>query len=148
MDNAFKYIISNDGIDTEASYPYTATGPNACEYKTDNKAATLSSYHDVTVGSEAALLNSVAITPVSVAIDASHKSFQLYTSGVYYEPACSPTNLDHGVLAIGWGTENGVEYWLVKNSWGSDWGEQGFIKMSRNKNNNCGIATAASYPIV
>jgi len=146
MDNAFKYIINNKGIDTEASYKYTATGPNQCRYNAANRGATLSNYHDIPQGSESSLLNSVYITPVSVAIDASHSSFQFYSSGVYYEPSCSPTQLDHGVLAVGFGTMNGKDYWLVKNSWGGNWGASGYILMSRNRNNNCGIATAASYP--
>jgi len=148
MDDAFQYVIANKGIDTEASYPYTATGPNQCRYNAANRGATLSSYHDIPSGSESSLLASVAKTPVSVAIDASHQSFQFYHSGVYYEPACSATQLDHGVLAAGWGVEGGKDYWLVKNSWGGSWGDQGYIKMSRNRSNNCGIATAASYPIV
>jgi cathepsin L len=147
MDQAFQYIIANKGIDTEASYPYTATGPNHCRYNSAHSASTLASYHDVPSGSETSLLNSVYARPVSVAIDASHQSFQFYSSGVYYEPACSATRLDHGVLAVGFGSENSADYWLVKNSWGTGWGAQGYIKMSRNRNNNCGIATAASYPV-
>jgi len=148
MDQAFQYIINNHGIDTEASYPYTATGPNACKFKSNDVGATITGFKDVTAGSESALQAGVDKAPVSVAIDASHMSFQLYSSGVYYEPACSATSLDHGVLAVGYGTsDTNVDYWLVKNSWGTSWGMKGYINMSRNKNNNCGIATAASYPL-
>jgi len=149
MDSAFQYIISNKGIDTEASYPYTATGPNACRFNRANVGATISSYKDVVSGSESALQVAVAQQPTSVAIDASHMSFQLYTGGIYNEPACSSSQLDHGVLAVGYGVDSasGSPYWLVKNSWGTSWGMRGYIWMSRNKNNQCGIATAASYPI-
>jgi len=148
MDDAFEYIISNQGIDTEASYPYTATGPNSCQFQASNVGATLSSYKDIAQGDESALLTAVYTTPTSVAIDASHQSFQFYSGGVYNEPACSSTQLDHGVLAIGFGTDSGSDYWLVKNSWGGSWGLSGYIMMSRNANNQCGIATAASYTIV
>jgi len=148
MDQAFQYVISNQGIDTEESYPYTATGPNTCEYSSSNIGDTITSFTDVTTGDESALQTAVTQQPTSVGIDASQNSFQLYTSGVYYEPACSSTQLDHGVLAVGYGTDpNQGDYWVVKNSWGTDWGMNGYIWMSRNKNNNCGIATQASYPV-
>eukprot|EP01120_Amphizonella_sp_Union-15-10_P006748 TRINITY_DN220_c0_g1_i2.p1 TRINITY_DN220_c0_g1~~TRINITY_DN220_c0_g1_i2.p1 ORF type:complete len:338 (-),score=64.17 TRINITY_DN220_c0_g1_i2:103-1065(-) len=147
MDSAFEYIIKNRGIDTEASYPYTATGPNACRFNRNDVGATISSYKDVPSGSENALQEFVYSAPTSVAIDASHSSFQFYRSGVYYESACSSSRLDHGVLVIGWGVDR-TDYWLVKNSWGTDWGMNGYIQMSRNRGNNCGIATMASRPIV
>jgi len=148
MDQAFQYVISNNGIDTEASYRYTATGPNACRFSRSNVGATISNFHDIRSGSESDLLTAVYKNPTSVAIDASHQSFQFYDGGVYNEPACSSSQLDHGVLAIGYGTYQGSAYWLVKNSWGASWGLNGYIMMSRNANNQCGIATAASYPIV
>jgi len=149
MDQAFQYVITNQGIDTEASYPYTATGPNACQFNKANVAATMSAFHDVPSGSESSLLTAVYKTPTSVAIDASQQSFQFYSGGVYNEPACSSTQLDHGVLAVGFGMyQSTTAYWLVKNSWGTSWGLNGYIMMSRNLNNQCGIATAASYPIV
>jgi len=148
MDQAFQYVISNKGIDTEASYPYTATGPNQCEFNRANVGATIRGFHDVPSGSETDLLTATYQQPTSVAIDASHMSFQFYNGGVYNEPACSSTQLDHGVLSIGFGNYQGSDYWLVKNSWGPSWGLQGYIMMSRGKKNQCGIATAASYPKV
>jgi cathepsin L len=146
MDQAFQYIISNNGIDSEASYPYTATGPNQCQFNPANVAATISKFTDVTSGDEGALMNAVGNAPVSVAIDASQESFQLYSGGIYNEPACSSTPLDHGVLAVGYNSQNGTPYWIVKNSWGANWGLNGYIWMSKDANNQCGIATAASYP--
>lgn len=81
-------------------------------------------------------------------MDASHSSFRFYKRGVYYERECSSTKLDHGVLAVGYGTEEMEPYWLVKNSWGTRWGNEGYFMIARNKGNNCGIATQASYPKV
>ncbi|XP_049451615.1 cathepsin L.1 [Epinephelus fuscoguttatus] len=148
MDNAFRYIIANGGIDTEDSYPYEAED-GQCRYNPDHIGAKCTGYVDVTPGDEDALKEAVAtIGPVSVAIDAGHASFQLYESGIYDEPECSSSDLDHGVLAVGYGTENGQDYWIVKNSWGLGWGDKGYIKMTRNKHNQCGIATASSYPLV
>jgi len=147
MTQAMEYIISTGGIDTESSYPYTAEDGN-CQYNAANSGATLKSYNNVNQGDEKGLQTAVSQGPTSVAIDASQSSFQFYSSGVYNEPACSTSQLDHGVLAIGWGNDpSGGDYWLVKNSWGTSWGQQGYIWMSRNKNNQCGIATMATLPV-
>ncbi|XP_038823289.1 cathepsin L.1 [Salvelinus namaycush] len=151
MDQAFEYIksLAPGGLDTEDSYAYHAEDKK-CHYKPDSLGATCTGYVDMTSGDESALQQAVAtVGPVSVAIDAAHSSFQLYKSGVYDEPDCSSDQLDHGVLAVGYGTsDDGQDYWLVKNSWGLDWGDKGYITMSRNKHNQCGIATASSYPLV
>jgi len=148
MDQAFQYIKENMGIDTEDSYPYEAID-NQCRFKKDSIGATDTGFTDIKSKDEDALQEAVAtVGPISVAIDASHPSFQLYSHGVYNEIFCSQIRLDHGVLAIGYGADSGKDYWLVKNSWGKGWGMDGYIKMSRNKRNQCGIATAASYPMV
>jgi len=147
MDQAFTYIKVNKGIDTEASYPYKAVD-GKCEFKAANIGATDTGFTDIKSGSEEDLASALAsIGPISVAIDASHTSFQLYKKGVYTEKQCSSTELDHGVLAVGYGTEDGKDYWIVKNSWGTSWGMEGYINMSRGTN-MCGIATQASYPLV
>uniref|UniRef100_A0A3Q0SEZ4 Cathepsin L.1 n=1 Tax=Amphilophus citrinellus TaxID=61819 RepID=A0A3Q0SEZ4_AMPCI len=130
------------------SYPYEAKD-GQCRYNPGNIGAKCTGYVDVNKGDEDALKEAVAtIGPVSVAIDASRPSFQFYNSGIYDEPACSSTSLSHAMLVVGYGTENGQDYWLVKNSFGLGWGENGYIRMSRNKSNQCGIATKASYPLV
>ena len=99
---------------------------------------------------EESLTEAVAMVgPVSVAIDASGWPFMFYQVGVYKSDKCSSYKLNHAVLVVGYGTdENGEDYYLDKNSWGEKWGHDGYVKMSRNNNNNCGIATMASYPIV
>jgi cathepsin L len=148
MDNAFKYIKENNGIDTEASYPYEAKD-GTCRFEAKNVGSTDTGCKDIKQLSEDDLQDAIAtVGPISVAIDAAHSSFQLYKSGVYNEPACSQQALDHGVLAVGYDTGSSGDYYIVKNSWGTSWGNEGYIWMSRNKENQCGIATAASYPLV
>lgn len=149
MDDAFQYIIANKGIVTEASYPYTGVD-GTCSLTGKPIGATISNYSDIVSGSEPGLQAAIiAVGPVSVAIDASGVGFQFYFGGVYHSDFCSSTKLDHGVLAVGLGVYKGSEdYYIVKNSWGASWGLSGYIMMSRNRNNNCGIATSASYPIV
>eukprot|EP00914_Ancora_sagittata_P018237 GHVO01036051.1.p1 GENE.GHVO01036051.1~~GHVO01036051.1.p1 ORF type:complete len:351 (+),score=53.34 GHVO01036051.1:138-1190(+) len=147
MDYAFKYIQVNDGDDTEESYPYEGVD-GECRFKKDFVGATVTGYTDLPKGDELKMKEAVAtIGPIAVAIDAAHQSFQMYASGVYDEETCTD-NLDHAVLVVGYGTDLGQDYWLVKNSWGTTWGDDGYIKMSRNKDNQCGIANMASYPLV
>jgi len=148
MDGAFQYVINQTGIEPENDYPYVPIDGN-CTFNKSEVAATFSGFQDVT-GGEAGLKKAVAnVGPVSVAIDASGSGFQFYKSGVFYDPTCSSQWLDHGVLAVGYGTtKNGTDYWIVKNSWGETWGDKGYILMARNRNNSCGIASKPSYPIV
>jgi len=140
--------LAKYGSISEADYPYTAYYGYAsyCQYSGKTIAATVSGHVTLAQGDEANLaVASAQVGPISICIDASHSSFQRYSSGVYYEPACSSTALDHAVLLVGYGTERGQDYWLVKNSWGTGWGENGYIKMLRNYYNMCGVASEAVY---
>lgn len=146
MNKAFNYVKDRGGIDTEESYPYQAK-EGSCRFNSKTIGSTCSGYLLITKRNESALKHAVAKWgPVSVAIDASLVTFQHYTSGIYNDSSCSSVNHNHAVLVVGYGTENGTDYWLVKNSWGTGWGESGYIKMSRNKDNQCGIASRASIP--
>jgi len=149
IDTSFQYIIDNKGVDTEESYPYKAQTGDVCLAKNGTVGASISSFKDIQSGSEKVLMSAVMnIGVIAGAIDASQTSFQFYSSGVYYDAQCSPTNLDHGVNIVGYGSDKGQDYYIVKNMWGTGWGANGYVLMSRNRNNNCGIATMNSYPIV
>ncbi|XP_051245995.1 cathepsin S-like [Dicentrarchus labrax] len=147
MANAFQYVIKNQGINSDAAYPYIGKR-GRCKYNSQYRAANCSSYAFVPEGDESALKASLAkIGPISVAIDASRPKFVFYRHGVYRDHTCTH-HVNHGVLVVGYGTERGQDYWLVKNSWGINYGDEGYIKMARNRRNQCGIALYACYPIM
>jgi len=147
MDSAFQYLVSGGGSCAEADYPYLERDQTSCKKCTP--VATISSFTDVG-HTEADLEAAVTKQPVAVAIEADQEAFQFYSSGVLTGD-CG-TQLDHGVLAVGYGTyTDGNKYWKVKNSWGATWGMSGFILIQKGKaqdGGQCGILLAASYPVV
>jgi cathepsin L len=155
---AFQYVIDNGGLNTEADYPfqqkYGLVEHLKCRFNPDATVVGITGYVNITSGDDSQLQDAVAnVGPVSVAIDAS-ENLQLYSSGILDDDSCGSdlNSLNHGVLTIGYGTgsveENSNTYWLVKNSWGADWGESGYFRFLKSTPNVCGISTAASYPTV
>nr|BAD16614.1 cysteine proteinase [Dianthus caryophyllus] len=148
MDYAFEFIIKNEGIDSDEDYPYTGRDGRCDTNRKNAKVVTIDDYEDSPVYDEKSLQKAVANQPVSVAIEGGGRDFQLYDSGVF-TGKCG-TALDHGVAVVGYGTEDGLDYWIVRNSWGDTWGEGGYIRMQRNTklpSGICGIAIEPSYPI-
>ncbi|XP_069102457.1 cathepsin L-like [Argopecten irradians] len=147
MTYSYEYIIKNKGVDTQASYPYTGKNGGKCQFQKKKVGATLTGYGTIQKGSELALQKAVAtIGPIAVAVDGANESFELYKSGILDVKNCKQT-VDHSLLVVGYGTLNGTDYWLMKNSWGTSWGMDGYIMMSRNKGNQCGVANIGSFPI-
>ncbi|KAK1263838.1 Cysteine proteinase 2 [Acorus gramineus] len=145
---AFEYVRYNGGLDTEESYPYAGTN-GICRFKPESVGVKVIDSVNITLGAEDELKHAVGLVrPVSIAFQVVH-DFRMYKSGVYTSSTCgnTPMDVNHAVLAVGYGVENGVPYWLVKNSWGADWGDNGYFKIELGKN-MCGVATCSSYPIV
>ncbi|XP_053743205.1 cathepsin K [Synchiropus splendidus] len=149
MTKAFAYVRDNQGIDSEEAYPYVGQ-EQSCLFSTSGVAADCKGFREVPLGDEHAL--AVALYkagPVSIGIDASQSSFQFYQRGIYYDANCNKEDINHAMLAVGYGvTSKGRKFWIIKNSWSEQWGEQGYILMARNRGNLCGIANLASYPVM
>ncbi|XP_006660790.1 ervatamin-C-like [Oryza brachyantha] len=157
MSWAFEFVVGNRGLATEASYPYHAAGGACQAAKLNESAVSIAGYRNVTPSSEPDLLRAAAAQPVSVAVDAGSFMFQLYGSGVYTGPCTAEVN--HGVTVVGYGEAEptdaagggGAKYWIVKNSWGPEWGDAGYILMQRDAgvaSGLCGIALLPSYPVM
>ncbi|KHN33265.1 Cysteine proteinase COT44 [Glycine soja] len=147
MEDGFEFIIKNGGITTEANYPYKGVNGTCNTTIAASTVAQIKGYETVPSYSEEALQKAVANQPVSVSIDANNGHFMFYAGGIY-TGECG-TDLDHGVTAVGYGTTNETDYWIVKNSWGTGWDEKGFIRMQRGitvKHGLCGVALDSSYP--
>ncbi|KAK3130443.1 hypothetical protein QOZ80_6BG0493520 [Eleusine coracana subsp. coracana] len=162
MSWAFEFVMQNHGLTTESNYPYKGTNDDCQKPKLKESAVTIAAYRNVTPNSEPDLLRAAAAQPVSVAIDGGSFMFQLYGSGVYTGPCTADVN--HGVTVVGYGetkgdadgdgdgaAEPGQKYWIVKNSWGPEWGQDGYVLMQRDSSvasGICGIALLPSYPVM
>ena len=153
MNNAFDWIIDRDGLCSEDDYPYSSgltKKRGECKTTCDNvKFSDIETYYNVESSSDDAMMTAVSRQPVSIAIQADSRDFQLYKSGVF-TGSCG-TNLDHGVLVVGYGVESDEKYYLIKNSWSDSWGENGYIKLGRGDKYNdgqgqCGMLLQGSYP--
>ncbi|KAG5879821.1 hypothetical protein JTB14_007673 [Gonioctena quinquepunctata] len=151
MDPAFEYVRDNNGVDSEQSYPFEEK-TSQCRFRREDVVATCTGFVDIAEGDEKGLENALAtIGPVTAAIDAGRDTFQFYSDGIYDDPECGnkAEQMNHAVLIVGYGQESdGKKYWLVKNSYGPDWGMGGYVKIAKGNGNQCGIAIQASYPLV
>ncbi|KAH7671962.1 Actinidain protein [Dioscorea alata] len=148
MTKAFEFIIKNGGIDAEEDYPYRGYYAQCNRNKLRRTVVSIDGYENVPHYSEDSMKKAAAHQPISVAIDSSSDDFRFYGSGIY-KGSCG-TKLDHGVTLVGYGSENGDDYWIIKNSWGTKWGENGYVRIQRNSGTaegKCGIAILPSYPV-
>lgn len=145
---AYEYVLYNGGIDTEAAYPYVGVN-GECHFSKSGVGAMVSGVYNVTQFDEEELQGAVGfVRPTSIAFEVVG-DFRFYKSGVYESDTCGdgPDTVNHAVLAVGYDTTADTPYWIIKNSWGAGWGDEGYFKMKLGSN-MCGVATCASYPIV
>jgi len=149
MSYAMEYVLTNHGVDTETGYPYKGVDEQ-CAFNTTDVGATIYAVVNVTAGDGAGLLHSLAtIGPISVAICATDDLMN-YVAGIYTSTECDISDLNHGVTLVAYGVANDAHttpFYVIKNSWGTSWGEDGYVYWNRTDPNMCGIAQAASYPL-
>ena len=148
MTNSFNYLKSYKSM-TRASYAYTAVR-GTCKYNSANGVINTVGYKNIAVGDPNAHIAALQTAPVSVAVAASSSVFQLYRGGIISSTGCG-TSLNHAVNLVGYGTENGTPYWIVRNSWGTNWGESGYFRVLRDTATGsgiCGILKMSSQPVI
>lgn len=144
----FEYIIENKGVAKSDGYPYEMKD-GKCYYKNNLKGAGLKEFAVIEAGDEKKMKEIIAtLGPLACSINAGADSFQLYKEGIYDDEECNKEEVNHSILVVGYGSEKGVDYWIVKNSWTDKWGEAGYVRIPRNKNSFCGIASECSYPVL
>ncbi|XP_036044697.1 cathepsin R-like isoform X2 [Onychomys torridus] len=147
----YEYVLHNGGVEAEATYPYEGReGP--CRYNPENSAAKITGFVSLPQSEDSLMAAVATIGPISAGVDVASDLFIFYKRGILHDKKCSNTTVNHVVLVVGYGYEgeesDGKKYWLVKNSWGDEWGIQGYIKIAKDQNNHCAIASYADYPIV
>lgn len=148
MTNAYKYLQTYK-IMTRNSYPYTGS-TGSCKYNSAYGVMRVSNYKKIPANDPAAHLAAVQNGPIDVAISATSSTLQLYRGGIITSTACG-TTLNHAVNIVGYGEENGIPYWILRNSWGTNWGESGYFRILRQTTSGpgiCGIMQLSSYPIL
>jgi len=150
MTTVWSWIIANGGITLDTKYPYTSgdagLSGNCLMNATKIPATVPNTFANVQKNSVPALTTAVALQPVAVGIEADSDTFQFYASGIIDDPGCG-TNINHAVTIVGYGIDNGVAYWRGKNSWGTSWGEQGYVRILQSDTNTCGVLSGPCYPV-
>ncbi|XP_039132573.1 ervatamin-C-like [Dioscorea cayenensis subsp. rotundata] len=148
LHKTYEYIVSNGGVDTDKDYPYKANVTKCDTAKENKKVVSIDDYKMVTQQNEFALMEAAANQPVAVIVEAYERNFQLYKKGIF-TTYCG-TKVDHAVTIVGYDSTGGVDYWIIKNSWGDFWGEAGYLRLQRNiqdRAGKCGVAEWPYYPI-
>nr|O97397.1 RecName: Full=Cathepsin L-like proteinase; Flags: Precursor [Phaedon cochleariae]CAA76927.1 thiol protease [Phaedon cochleariae] len=143
--NGFEYVKDN-GLESDADYPYSGKEDKCKANDKSRSVVELTGYKKVTA-SETSLKEAVGtIGPISAVVFG--KPMKSYGGGIFDDSSCLGDNLHHGVNVVGYGIENGQKYWIIKNTWGADWGESGYIRLIRDTDHSCGVEKMASYPIL